>query len=128
MNEDGGSRPKASPSVWELVVFRKAYAAALDAHKLALTFPKYEQYDLASQLRRSSKSICANLIEGRGRQQGSSAEFKRFVLIALGSADESALWCKFARDLGYLNEQEFEHLESEFVEVARMLNGLAAKL
>jgi len=128
MNEDGGSRPKASPSVWELVVFRKAYAAALDAHKLALTFPKYEQYDLASQLRRSSKSICANLIEGRGRQQGSSAEFKRFVLIALGSADESALWCKFARDLGYLNEQEFERLESEFVEVARMLNGLAAKL
>jgi four helix bundle protein len=128
MNQDQGSRPKAWPSVWELAVFRKAYDAALDAHKIALRFPKYEQYDLASQLRRSSKSICANLIEGRGRQQGSKAEFKRFVLIALGSADESALWCKFARDLGYLKDDEFDRLESQFIEIARMLNGLAAKL
>jgi four helix bundle protein len=115
-------------SVWELAVFRKAYDAALDAHKLALTLPKYEQYDLASQIRRSSKSICANLVEGRGRQQGSRTEFKRFVIMALGSADESALWCKFARDLGYLSEDDFGRLESQFTEIARMLNGLAAKL
>lgn len=123
-----GREPRRSASVWELAVFRKAYDAALEAHKMALKFPKYEQYDLASQLRRSSKSVCANLMEGRGRQQGSNAEFKRFVLIALGSADESALWCKFAKDLGYLTDDEFEQLESRFFEIARMLNGLAAKL
>ena len=128
MDERTDLRPKSSHSVWELAVFRKAYGVALDAHRVALKFPKYEQYDLASQLRRSSKSICANLMEGRGRQQGSSAEFKRFVLIALGSADESALWCKFARDLGYIGEDEFERLEAQFIEIARMLNGLAAKL
>jgi four helix bundle protein len=128
MSEKSEQTPKTWNSVWELAVFRKAYDAALDAHKLALSFPKYEQYDLASQLRRASKSICANLVEGRGRQQGSSAEFKRFVLIALGSADESALWCRFARDLGYVQEEDFERLESKFVEIARMLNGLAAKL
>jgi four helix bundle protein len=67
-------------------------------------------------------------MEGRGRQQGSNAEFRRFVLIALGSADESALWCKFARDLGYISEEEHERLETQFIEIARMLNGLAAKL
>jgi four helix bundle protein len=128
MRDDGDPVPRISHSVWELAVFRKAYDAALDAHRIALTFPKYEQYDLASQLRRSSKSICANLVEGRGRQQGSSAEFRRFVLIALGSADESALWCKFAHDLGYLSEEEFARLEAQFSEIARMLNGLAAKL
>lgn len=128
MSEPNGLRPRSWHSVWELAVFRKAYEVALDAHKMALKFPKYEQYDLASQLRRSSKSICANLIEGRGRQQGSSAEFKRFVLIALGSADESALWCRFARDLGYISEEEFDRLEAQFMEIARMLNGLAAKL
>jgi four helix bundle protein len=115
-------------SVWELQVFRRAYDAALDAHRLALTFPKYEQYDLASQLRRSSKSICANLMEGRGRQQGSTAEFRRFVLIALGSADESSLWCRFAFDLGYLNEEDALRLQSEFRDIARMLNALASKL
>ena len=89
-------------SVWDMLVFQKAYAVALETHRVVHSFPKHEQYELASQLRRSSKSICANLAEGRARQQGSTAEFRRFALIALGSADESALWCKFAKDLGCL--------------------------
>jgi four helix bundle protein len=80
---------KRAPSVWDMDVFGKAYRAALETHKLTLSFPKHEQFELASQLRRSSKSICANLAEGRARQQGSSAEFRRFVLIALGSTDET---------------------------------------
>lgn len=37
-----------APSIWDLVVFQKAYAAALEAHKITLTFPKHEQYELAS--------------------------------------------------------------------------------
>lgn len=121
-------QPHGAHSVWELTVFRRAHAAALEAHRLAVKFPKYEQYDLASQLRRSSKSVCANLMEGRGRQQGSKTEFRRFVLIALGSADESSLWCRFALDLGYLTESEANHLQAEFREIAKMLNALASKL
>src|SRR5262245_32936245 len=109
-------------------VFQKAYAAALETHKLSLGFPKYEQFELASQLRRSAKSICANLAEGRARQQGSSAEFRRFVLIALGSADETILWCRFAKDLGYLTPEVHDKLAERFGEIARMLNGLSAKL
>jgi hypothetical protein len=53
--ETGEERPKAS--VWELAVFRKAYEAALEIHRLAQRFPKHEQYELAKQLRRSSKSM-----------------------------------------------------------------------
>ncbi len=64
------SESRGQASVWDLLVFQKAYAAALEAHRIAQTFPKHEQYELASQLRRSSKSICANLAEGRARQQG----------------------------------------------------------
>ncbi len=120
--------PRKAPSVWDMDVFSKAYQAALDTHKLTLSFPKHEQFELASQLRRSSKSICANLAEGRARQQGSSAEFRRFVLMALGSADESILWCRFAKDLGYLDPAQHEDLAARFAEIARMLNGLAAKL
>jgi hypothetical protein len=66
MSEPNGLRPRTWHSVWELAVFRKAYEVALDAHKVALKFPKYEQHDLASQLRRSSKSICANLMRSPG--------------------------------------------------------------
>lgn len=111
-----------------MAVFRKAYAAALEVHNLCLKFPKHEQYELASQLRRSSKGICANLAEGRGRQQGSTAEFRRSALIALGSTDETLLWRRFARDLGYLDEEVFERLNATYGEIARMLNGLIAKL
>ena len=117
-----------APSVWDMDVFNKAYRAALDVHRLTLDFPKHEQFELASQLRRSSKSICANLAEGRARQQGSRAEFRRYVLMALGSADETLLWCRFARDLGYVEPGAHDQLQQRFGEIARMLNGLAAKL
>jgi len=126
--EKAAGRKARAPSVWDMQVFQKAYAAALEVHRLTQGFPSEEQFELARQLRRSSKSICANLAEGRGRQQGSSAEFRRFVLIALGSADETILWCRFARDLGYLDPVRHDDLESRFVEIARMLNGLAGKL
>ena len=115
-------------SVWDMVVFGKAYGLALDMHRLSLLFPKHEQFELAGQLRRASKSICANLAEGRARQQGSSAEFRRFVLIALGSADEVRLWCRFAKDLGYLSPDDFDRFDGAYSEVARMLNGLVQKL
>ncbi|MCL4713510.1 MAG: four helix bundle protein [Hyphomonadaceae bacterium] len=124
----GERRGSVAPSVWDMLVFRKAYDVALEIHRIAQTFPKHEQYELASQLRRSSKSICANLAEGRARQQGSTAEFRRFVLIALGGADKSALWCSFAKDLGYLTDEQYERLAEQFSEIARMLNGLVAKL
>ena len=118
----------AAPSVWDMSVFQKACAAALEVHRLSQAFPKSEQFELASQLRRSSKSICANLAEGRARQQGSTAEFRRFVLIALGSADETILWLRFAVDLGFVEAEAHERLDTRFREIARMLNGLAAKL
>src|SRR5687768_8377808 len=71
-----GDRGGVAPSVWDMAVFRKAYDLALEVHRIAQIFPKPEQYELASQLRRSSKSICANLAEGRARQRGSTAEFR----------------------------------------------------
>ena len=124
--DDGGVRK--APSVWDMAVFEKAYGAALDVHRLSLGFPRIEQFELASQLRWSSKSICANLAEGRARQQGSTAEFRRYVLIALGSTDETLLWCRFALDLGYVDVATHDGLSSRFGEIARMLNGLAKAL
>ncbi len=131
-NEIGATVPvvrrPAAPSVWDMDVFKKAYSGALEVHRFSLAFPKHEQFELASQLRRSSKSICANLAEGRAKQQGSTAEFRRYVLMALGSADETLLWLRFARDLGYLDETTAKDIASSFSEVARMLNGLASTL
>ena len=122
------ARRAPAPTVWDMDVFKKAYAGALGVHRLSLAFPKHEQFELASQLRRSSKSICANLAEGRAKQQGSSAEFRRYVLMALGSADETLLWLRFAADLGYLDAASAKDMAAAFSEIARMLNGLASTL
>jgi four helix bundle protein len=84
----------------DLEVFRRAYALSLEVHRASLDFPRIEQFAVADQIRRASKSICANIAEGFGRQRLSKPEFRRFVVMALGSADEMQVWSLYCRDLG----------------------------
>ena len=104
-------RAKTGKTDWryeDLEVFKRAYGLSLDVHRISLDFPKVEQYGgLADQLRRSSKSVCALIAEGSGRQRSSNAEFKRYCVMAMGSADEARLWCRYARDLGYVDDERF---------------------
>src|SRR6266851_5213293 len=82
----------------DLEVFRRAYRVSLEVHRASLEFPAIEQRALADQIRRASKSICANLAEGFGRQLVSKPEFRRFVTMALGSADEMQVWAISTRE------------------------------
>ncbi len=107
----------------KLDVYQKAYKLALDIHSATLAFPKIEQYELASQLRRASKSIAANIAEGMGKQS-SKGEVRRFVEIAIGSCDESRVWLEFAKDLGYLSEQAEREFDRRYQEIGRMLRGV----
>ncbi len=112
-----------------LEVFRRAYDLSLDVHRASLLFPRVEQFSgIADQLRRSSKSVCALLVEGAGRQGGSNTEFRRYVHMAIGSADEAKLWCHYAEDLGYVAPDMAIVWRAEFTEIARMLNGLLKHL
>ena len=79
----------------DLEVFQRAYRLALEVHRDSLRFPKVEQHALADQMRRASKSICVNLAEGYAKQGYSVAEFKRFIQMSVGSADEMRVWCRF---------------------------------
>ena len=106
-----------------LGVYKKSYQLALDLHRLTLKFPRIEQYELASQLRRSSKSIPANIAEGMGKQE-SKLDVRRFIRIALGSCDESRVWLDFARDLEYINDEEHHQYITGYNEVGKMLQGL----
>lgn len=112
----------------ELEVFKRAYVVSLEIHKASLTFPKLEQYALADQLRRSSKGICANLAEGFGKQGYSIAEFKRFITMAIGSADEVRVWLRYCLDLGYIDEMNWKAWRDEMEQVAKMLHGLSKSL
>ncbi len=118
-----------SKDVWSLDVFRRAYTLSLDVHRASLGFPKIEQYGgVADQLRRASKSVCALLAEGAGRQLGSDTEFRRYVLMAVGSLEEAKLWTAYARDLGYLEAAAAGAWTAAFEEIARMLQGLLKRL
>ena len=108
----------------DLEVFRIAFALSLDVHRTSLTFPRHEQFELAQQLRRSSKSICANIAEGYGKQGASTAEFGRYLSMAIGSADETRLWCSFCFELGYIRQGMWDDWRERCQRIARMLQGL----
>lgn len=110
--------------VQDMEVYARAYKLSLEIHKVTLGMPKIEQYALADQLRRSTKSICANLAEGYARQRQSSAEFKRFIAIAIGSCSESVVWLDYARDLGYISAEQSTQWTEQYSVVERMLAKL----
>ena len=108
----------------DLEVFKRAYRVSLDIHRASLTFPQIEQYALADQIRRASKSICANVAEGFAKQRKSPAEYRRFLRMAIGSADEMRVWMRYCLDLGYIEEPEWQRWRDEYQLVARQLTTL----
>ena len=103
---------------------------SLEIHQKSLGFPKYEQYELGSQIRRSSKSVAINIAEGfakNGLPNSSLAEFKRFMLIALGSADEVRVQLDYCKDLGYIDIDEYYRYENAYVEIGKMLVSMLKK-
>ncbi len=109
----------------DIEVFKRAYRVSLEVHRISLTLPPSEQYGLADQIRRASKSICANLAEGYGKQSHSPAEFKRYIRISIGSADEMRVWIRYCLDLGYIEQSRWQTWRDEYQEIAKMLEGLA---
>ena len=119
-----GKSDRSAQHFEDLAVFKRAYRISLDIHHVSLGLPKEEQYGLASQIRRASKSIPANIAEGFGKQRLSRAEFHRFLMIAMGSADEMRVWSRYCLDLGYIEEATWRNWRDEYQEIARMLHGL----
>jgi four helix bundle protein len=112
----------------DLEVFKRGYKVSLEIHQISLGMPKVEQYGLAEQMRRASKSICANLAEGFGKQSLSKTEFKRFIKMGIGSADEMRVWLRYCLDLGYIDQITWQRLRNEYEAVAKMLQGLASSV
>ena len=95
-----------------LDVYKRAYAFGLEVHIITKTFPAFERYELASQLRRAGISIVLNITEGYGRRN-KGKELKQFLRIALGSNDECEVLITICRDLGYLEKDKFDTLLKE---------------
>jgi four helix bundle protein len=105
-----------------LKVWQKAHQLTLDIHKrLIPILPKEERFDLVDQIRRSSKSVGANIAEGNGRFY--YMDNVRFCYQARGSLDETLNHMKVALDLGYCLKELYGEFRTQAEEVRRLLNG-----
>lgn len=93
---------------------------------LVCKFPREEAYGLTSQMRRSARSVCANVAEGAGRN--SDKDFAQFVEIAYGSAMEVASDSFLALDEGYITAEDQRVLLDQVETVASKASGLYRKL
>ena len=115
-------------SVEDLDAFKRAYRLSLEIHRHSIGWPRVEQRGLGDQMRRSSKSICANVAEGFGKQAHSAKEFNRFLFMAIGSCDEMRVWCRYCFDLGHIDEPTWQRWSDEYKQIAQMLQGLSRQV
>ena len=109
-----------------LKVWHKAHVLAMDIYRVAGALPRSDGLALTSQLRRAALSVPTNIAEGAGK--AGDAEFRRFLLIAMGSAAETGYHLLVARDLGLIRNETYDDLSARAVEVRRMLTGLIKRL
>lgn len=110
-----------------LEVWQKARELMIAIHKqMVPLLPPEEKWDLAQQIRRSSKSVMANIAEGYGRYY--YQDNVRFCYNARGSLDETVSHLVTALDLGYIPQALYNQLRALADEVRRMLNGYIAFL
>jgi four helix bundle protein len=110
----------------ELNVWKKSFELVHSVYRVTRVFPREELFALVSQMRRAAISIPSNIAEGCSRK--TTREYIQFVQIAFGSAAELETQIALAKELGYLSDEEFGHLNSKTHEVLKMLNGLLSSL
>src|SRR6058998_1390770 len=94
----------------ELVVYQQAMDAAMRIFELTKAFPAEERYSLVDQVRRSSRSVCANIAEA-WRKRRYQAHFVSKLSDAESEAEETRVWLEFALRCRYLTEQESKQLD-----------------
>ncbi|MES2795688.1 MAG: four helix bundle protein [Bacteroidota bacterium] len=110
----------------ELSIWVKSHELTLKIYLLTKLYPKDELFGLVSQMRRSSTSIPTNIAEGCGRN--TNPDFKRFLTIATGSVSELEYQCILSKDLNYISNETFVNLQSEIIEIRKMIFSFMNKV
>jgi four helix bundle protein len=107
----------------DLLVYRQAYQLALSVSQITKLLPRHEQFELGRQLRRSARSVPANVVEG-WTKRNSAADFKRHLMIAAGETAETKFWIELAVDEGVLPEERARKLMQEYAKLGFMIHNL----
>ena len=117
-----GARGASVGGVKGLRVYQLAYKTAMEVFRYSRSFPPDERYSLVSQIRRSSRSVAANIAEGYRKRQY-PAMFSSKLADADAEATETGVWLDFARDCGYLTAEVHRELTAAYEEIGRMLHS-----
>jgi four helix bundle protein len=104
----------------DLIVFQKAYRIAIEIFEISKGFPKEEKYSLTDQIRRSSRSVPANIAESWAKRIYIKV-FVNKLTDALGEEYETEVWLDFCRDCEYISVEKHAYFTEEFNEIRRML-------
>ncbi len=121
-----GNAPSGSGGYRDLKAYELAFSLAMEIFKRSKGFLGEERYSLTSQIRRSSRSVAANIAEGYRKRQY-PAMFSSKLADTDAEATETQVWIDFARDCGYLSQEDHTRLTSGYKELGRILNGMMAK-
>ena len=109
----------------ELEVFQRAFEVAMRIFELSKNFPREEMYALTDQVRRSSRSVAANITEA-WRKRRYEAAFVSKLSDADTEAAETQTWLQFAHRCGYLKQADLDTLNQDYEIILRMLVAMMA--
>jgi len=111
----------AVQSYRDLEIYQVSFELAVEVDRLSKYLPKHELYEVGSQLRRSAKSIPANIAEGFGRRRYKQ-DYIRFVVYALASCDETRVHLDMLHATSSLSDFEHERLSEQYDVLGKRLN------
>ncbi len=109
-----------------MIVWGRADVLAKEIHRITLGFPKFETYELGSQMRRSAGSIPDNIAEGSCK--GTAKDFVNYLNHAKGSASELESQVGRAAEAGYVSSEDKDRILGELGEIVKMICGVVRKL
>ena len=111
---------------YKLSFWERSHKLVLIYYKLTKNYPKEEIFGLVSQIGRSSSSIPTNIAEGCGRN--SKPQLRNFLQIATGSISELQYQTLLSLELGYISKEDFSYLDSELIQIRKMIFSYSSKL
>ena len=109
----------------DLKVYQSAFELAMQIYNITKSFPKDERYSLTDQIRRSSRSVAANIAEGYRKRQYPNM-FVSKLADADAEASETQVWLDFALGCEYLSAEVHKQLIARCEEIGKMLGSMIA--
>jgi len=123
MAETNNKNSERIESFLDLNVYRKAFELQQTIFEITKSFPKEEQYSLTDQIRRSSRSVGANISEAWQKRRY-KAHFLSKLSDADGEQSETQHWLKTAYSCVYISKKEYEDLTQRYKEIGSMLGKM----